>query len=91
MASVLFPHPIPDQVPFYPTPPSSQFTFPPNSLPPSPSFLPPSSLMIAFFSPPGGTEASLFGHFSLLSLLNSVDYILCMFFFLYFFFLWGGS
>jgi hypothetical protein len=63
-ASVLFPHPIPVQVP------SSLSTFPPKSLPPFP-------LMIAFFSLPSGTETSSLGHFSLLSLLNSVDCILC--------------
>ena len=75
-ASVLFPHPIAGQVPlssphFSPTP----STFPPRSLPPSP-------LVIAFFSLPSGTEASSLGHFSLLT-LSSVD---CIFGILYFFF-----
>ena len=41
------------------------------------SSLPPFLLVIAFFSLPSGTEASSLGHFSLLSLLNSVDCILC--------------
>jgi hypothetical protein len=44
--------------------------FPPKSFPSSP-------LVIAFFSIPSRTEASSLGHFSLLSLLNSVDCILC--------------
>jgi hypothetical protein len=62
---------------------------PPTALPPCPYSLPspsltPSSLVIAFFSLPSGTEAYFLGHFSLLSLLNSVDYILCI---LYVFFL----
>ena len=64
-ASVLFPHPIPDQVPLFPPLLPTPSTFPPRSLPPSP-------LVIAFFSLPSGTEASWLGPFSLLSLLNSV-------------------
>ena len=45
------------------------FTFPPKSLPPSP-------LVIAFFSLSSGTEASLLGHFSLFTFLSSMYYIL---------------
>jgi hypothetical protein len=52
---------------------------PPN-FPPSSTFssrsLPPSPLVIAFFSLPSGTEASSYGSFSLLTFLNSVDCIL---------------
>jgi hypothetical protein len=50
--------------------------FPLRSLPPSP-------LVITFFSLPGGTEASSLGPFSLLTFLSSVDYnlyIFCPFF-----------
>jgi hypothetical protein len=75
-ASVLFPHPISDQVALFPrTPPPS--TFPPSSLPPSP-------LVIVFFSLPNGTEASSFGPFSLLIFVSPVNYILSI---LYFFWL----
>jgi hypothetical protein len=57
----------------------------PLSLPPS---IPSSPLVITFFSLPIGTEASSLGHFHLLSLLNSVDCILCILygFFSFFFF-----
>jgi hypothetical protein len=51
--------------------------------------LPPHLWLIAFFSLPSGNEASSLGHFSLLSLLNSVDCVLCIlyrFFFLFLFF-----
>ena len=55
--------------------------FPPPTFPPR--SLPPSSLVIAFFSFPSGTEVSSVGHFSLLSLLNSVGlylmYSVCWF------------
>jgi hypothetical protein len=64
-ASMLFPHPIPDQFPLSP-----------HSFPPPTLTLPPSPLVIAFFSLPSGTEASLLGHFSLLTFLSSVDCIL---------------
>jgi hypothetical protein len=50
-----------------------QSTFPPRSLPPTP-------LMIAFFSLPNGTEAYSLGHFSLFS--SSVDCILGIMYFL---------
>jgi hypothetical protein len=69
--SVLFPHPIPDHVLLSPhtSPPPNLSTLLPRSLPPSP-------LVIAFFSLPSGTEASSPGHFSLLNFLSSVDCIL---------------
>jgi hypothetical protein len=72
-AAVLFPHPIPDQVPL--SPPLHIYPVPP---PPPPRSLPFSLLMIAFFSLPSGTEVSLLGHFSLLSFLSSVNCILCI-------------
>jgi hypothetical protein len=59
-----------------PNPLPTHSTFPPRSLPPS-------SLVIAFFSLPSGTEASSLEHFSLLTFLSSVDCILysvCFFF-----------
>jgi hypothetical protein len=57
-ASVLFPHLTPDQVP-HPPLLFSLSTFPHRLLPPSP-------LVIAFFSLPSGSEVSSLGHFSLL-------------------------
>jgi hypothetical protein len=42
--------------------------------------------MIPFFSLLSGTEVSLLGHFSLLSLLNSVDCILCILYAFWFFY-----
>ena len=47
------------------------------------SFLSPSPLVIAFFSLPSETEASSPGHFSLLSLFNSVSCVFVWFFFLF--------
>jgi hypothetical protein len=85
-ASVIFPPPIPDQVPLY-TPLLPHPIHFPSQIPPSP-------LVIAFFSLPSGTEASSLGHFSLLSLLNSLDCILCIlyeFFSFLFFFFFGGA
>ena len=64
LAAVLLPDPIPDSVTL--SPPSS---FLPRSLLPS-------SLMIAFFSLPSGTEASSLGHFSLSTFFSSVDCML---------------
>jgi hypothetical protein len=80
-ASVLFPHTVPDQGPLYSNCHSTLFTFPPKPLPPSP-------LVIAFFSLPSGTEEPSLEHFSLLSVLDSVDSILCILYglFLFFFF-----
>jgi hypothetical protein len=66
-APVIFPHPIPDQVPLF-----SQPTFPPRSLPP---FL----LVIFFLSLPSGIEASSLRPFTLLTFLSSVDCILYFF------------
>jgi hypothetical protein len=68
-ASVIFPYPIPDKIPLLSHPLSL-------SLPPSP-------LVIAFFSLPSGTEVSLLGHFSLLSFFSSVY---CIFWILYFYY-----
>jgi hypothetical protein len=73
-ALVLFPHTMPDQVPFSPSTP-----FPVHF----PTQVPPSPVVVAFFSLPSGTEAASLGHLSLLSFLSSVDYILDI---LYFFF-----
>ena len=75
-ASVLFPHPISNQVPLYPPCPQPH----PHLLPSS--SLPPSPLVIAFFSLLSGTEASSLGHFSLLSLLNSVYSVCFNFYFI---------
>ena len=72
-ASVLFPHPIPDQV--------SLSAPTPHPLP-CPLSLPPSPLMIAFFCLPSGTEVSSLGHFSLLTFLSSMDCILGILYFL---------
>jgi hypothetical protein len=62
---------------------------PPHTHPLPSSSLTPSPLVIAFFIPlPSETEASSLGPFSLLSLFNSVDCILCIlykFFFSLFF------
>ena len=69
--SVLFPHPIPDYVPLFPTPS-------PLSLPGLFS----SCLVIAFFFLPSGTEG--LGHFSLLIFLTFVDCILGILFFFFF-------
>ena len=72
-----FPHPIPNKVSLSPPPlPSSPTT---SSF--TPRFLPPSPLVIAFFSLPSGTEWSSPGHFSLLSFLISVDCILGILYF----------
>jgi hypothetical protein len=75
-ASVLFPHPIPDQV--------SLSAPTPHPLP-CPLSLPPSPLMIAFFCLPSGTEVSSLGHFSLVTFLSSVDCILVSWVFCTFF------
>jgi hypothetical protein len=76
-ASVLFPHPIPDQVP-HPDPCHPHpLSLPGPSLPPC--------LLIAFFSLPSGTETSSLGHFSLLTFLSFVDYILGILYFFFFF------
>jgi hypothetical protein len=78
-ASVLFPHPIPDQV---------SLSFPiyhPLSLPGN---LPPSIFVIAFFSLPSRTEDSSFGPFSLLIFLSFEECILVI---LYFFFFRDGG
>ena len=78
-ASVLFTHPIPDEVPLSPQPPSL-WTFPSRSLPPSP-------LVIAFFSLPSGTGASSLWPFSFfLSFLSFVDTILSILYFVCLFF-----
>jgi hypothetical protein len=63
-----------------------RFHSPPPFPPPRPlsltcPSLPPSPLMIAFFSLPSGTEASSLGHFSLLTFMSSVDYILNILYF----------
>jgi hypothetical protein len=75
-ASALFPHTIPDQVPVSPH-------LPPTSTPIS---LPPSPLLISFFSLPSGAVASSLRHFSLLTFLSSVDYILGILYFFFFLF-----
>jgi hypothetical protein len=72
-ASVLFPHKITDQIPLFPLIPPP-IHFPPRSLPPSP-------LVIAFFSLTSGTKASSLGHFSLLNfwVLWIVSWVFCIF------------
>jgi hypothetical protein len=79
---VFSPSPSPSQVPLSPHCSPTPSTFPPKSLPLSP-------LVIAFSSLPSRTELSSFGNLSLLSLLNSVDFILSTRygFFLFFFFI----
>jgi hypothetical protein len=62
----------------------------PSHFPPS---FPTSPLVIAFLSLPSGTEASLLGHFGLLTSLSSVDYILGIlysFLFCFVFWFFGG-
>jgi hypothetical protein len=62
--------------------PSLSPSYLPSPLSLSGPSLPPSPLLIDFFSLPSGTEASSRGHFSLLSFLSSVD---CVFGMLHFF------
>jgi hypothetical protein len=70
----------------FPSPNTRSGSLLPLLLPPVPSTfpaktLPPSPIMIAFFYLPSGIKASSLGHFSLSSLLNSVDCILCISYF----------
>ena len=71
-ASVLFDYPIPDQGSGFPLPSTllhTPSTYPPRSLPPS-------TIVIDFFSLPSVTEESSIGQFSFLRFFSSVDYIL---------------
>ena len=87
--SVLFLHPIPDQVPSplppLPSPPPPTSTFPRR-------FLLPSPLVIDFISLPSGTESSSLGPFNLLIFLSFVDCILgILYLFFFSFSLWLKS